>query len=163
VTIRGTLVLAAVLAALLAYLALTRAPDPRLTNAAPALATALDRATRIEVAQGPAVTTFVRRDGTWNDERVPDLLETLVSLRVLATIDDAPTDASIFGFGPDAPRLRVIADTDVVLALEIGTMNPAETGVYVRHNGETRVLLVGALLRWELDKLRRVVSTTAPP
>ena len=37
------------------------------------------------------------------------------------------------------------------------------TGVYVRRVGQRPVLLVGALLRWELEKIRRVASETATP
>jgi hypothetical protein len=50
-----------------------------------------------------------------------------------------------------------------LLDLEVGAMNPSETAVYVRRMGHSPVLLVGALLHWELQKLRRVVSTTSPP
>jgi hypothetical protein len=57
----------------------------------------------------------------------------------------------------------VLDDTETLLALEVGATNPARTGVYVRRIGEPAVLLVGALLRWEIEKLRRVVSTTSLP
>ena len=163
VTVRGTLGLAALLAVLVAYLVSTRPPEPGSADDAPPVARSLDRATRVEITAGAAVTAFDRSAGVWNDERVGDFVHTLESLRVVATIDDAPTDAALYGLGPDAPRLRVLAGTDVQLALEVGAMNPAETGVYVRRVGQPAVLLVGALLRWELEKLRRVALTTTPP
>lgn len=162
-TVRGTLGLAALFAALVAYLLLTRPLEPGLVDDAPPLTRSLDRATRVEIAQGPIVTAFDRQGAVWSDERVADFVHTLESLRVVATIDDAPSDPTLYGLGPDAPRLRVLAGTDVALALDVGAMNPAETGVYVRRIGQPNVLLVGALLRWELEKLRRVASTTAPP
>jgi hypothetical protein len=56
-----------------------------------------------------------------------------------------------------------MADGRELVAIEVGAMNPAETGVYVRRSGQRPILLIGALLRWELEKVRRVVSETAAP
>jgi hypothetical protein len=123
----------------------------------------MDGATRVEIEHAAHVITIVRRGDEWSDRRVVDLLDALGSLQVLTVIEEAPTNPAAYGFGADALRLRVLADTDVLAALEIGAMNKAETGVYVRRKGEPPVLLVGSLLRWELEKLRRVVSTTAEP
>jgi hypothetical protein len=163
VTVRGTVTLAAILALLVGYLALTRPPEPGAGDESPLLVPSLERTTRVEITNGTTVTAFDRHDGRWEDERLGDFLRTLESLRVVATIDDAPSDAAAYGIGPDAPRLRVLAGTETLFAIEIGAVNPAETGVYVRRVGTTSVLLVGALLRWELEKLRRVASTTRTP
>ena len=161
-TVRGTLVLAAVLAALVAYLAVTRPPagPPRgHTMLTPPLGTA----TTVEIVRDSGTARFVRRDGTWSPTGAADLVEALASLEVLDVVEAAPSDPATYGLGADALRLRVTSDAGELVALEIGATNPAETAVYVRRIGSAPVLLVGALLRWELEKLRRVASTTSPP
>lgn len=161
-TVRGTVGLAAVLALLVAYLVATPPPIGPESDVSTLLAPPLDGATLVEIVQGGRTTTFVRREGRWSVPAVPDLLTALASLRVLAVID-AGTDPESYGFGADALRLRVAADGRELVALDVGAMNPAETGLYVRRAGQRPVLLIGALLRWELEKLRRVASETATP
>lgn len=161
-TTRVTLALAGVLAALVAYLLLTRPPDAPVRGG-PMLTPPLDAATSVEIERDGGTTRFVRRDGAWTPPGVADLVDALASLEVLDVVDAAPADASAYGLGADALRLRVRSDDAELLAIEIGATNPADTAVYVRRIGTTPVLLVGALLRWELEKLQRVVSTTSPP
>jgi hypothetical protein len=162
-TIRGTLVLAAILLALAAYLVVTRPPPGPSDDGGARLTESLERATTIELEQGGRTVRLARGDRAWAEARASDVFNGLQSLRVLTVIDPTPANAALYGFGADALRLRVLGGTDVLLALEVGAMNPAETGVYVRRIGEPPVLLVGALLRWELEKLRRVFSETAQP
>ncbi len=162
-TIRGTLALAATLAVLLAYLVLTRpvsAPSDELTNP---LVPSLAGASRVEITEGGRTATTARRDGVWERPGVADLLEALGSLQVLGVIDAAPSDPAAYGFGADATQLRVASDAGPIAAVEVGAMNPAGTGIYVRRGGDPAVLLVGALLRWELEKVRRVAFETAVP
>lgn len=161
-TVRGTLILAAILAALVGHLALTR-PALGPPDDAARLTPPLEGATTVELTRGGRTIRLVRGDRTWSAARTGDLLAGIGSLAVLAVIDPAPADAGLYGFGADALRLRVLSGTDVLAAIEVGAPNPAGTGVYVRRIGEPPVLLVGALLRWELEKLRRVISETVPP
>jgi hypothetical protein len=161
-TVRGTLVLAAVLVTLVAYLVVTR-PAPGPTRARTLLTPPLGAATAVEIVRDGQATRFVCRDGAWNAPGVADLVDALASLEVLDVVDAEPSDAGLYGLGADALRLRVSSDAGELVALEIGGTNPAETAVYVRRVGNASVLLVGALLRWELEKVRRVASTTSPP
>ena len=159
-TIRGTLVLAAVLMALVTYLVATRPPEgparghPMLTPLAP------PRPWRPSATAGRCASSS-RRGVEPSD--AADLIDGLASLEVLDVVEDRPSDPSTYGLGADALRLRVASDAGELVALEVGATNPAETAVYVRRIGSAPVLLVGALLRWELEKLRRVASTTSPP
>jgi hypothetical protein len=162
-TVRGTLGLAIVLGLLVALLLVTTPPQGPVADNTTALTPPLDGATAVEIATGPRTMRFVRQDGRWSQSGITDLLEALASLRVLAVMDPEPTDPATWGFGADALRLRVTADAKELTAIEVGAMNPAETGVYVRVGGQRPVLLVGALLRWELEKVRRVASETATP
>jgi uncharacterized protein DUF4340 len=162
-TVRGTLGLAIVFGLLVAWLlATTRSESPVADNTR-ALTPPLDDATVVEIAAGSRTMRFVRQEGRWSQSGVSDLLDALASLRVLALIDPDPADPASYGFGADALRLRIAADAKDLTAIEVGAMNPAETGVYVRLAGQRPVLLVGALLRWELEKVRRVASETATP
>jgi hypothetical protein len=69
-----------------------------------------------------------------------------------------------YGLAPAVERLRVLDDTGhELIALDIGNRNPAWTGVYARRAGSADVLLVGSLLRWELDKLRSARESTTTP
>ena len=164
-TIRGTLGLAAVFVVLAGYLIATRPLSDASPDQSPRLTPPLASATTVELTGGDhGPIRFARRaDGTWAEHIVADVLDGLASLHVLAIVDDAPATPQSYGLGPDAPRLRVSKGTEDLIVIEVGAMNPAETGVYVRRSNEPSVLLVGALLRWELGKLRRVVSTTSPP
>ena len=162
-TVRGTLGLAVVLGLLVGWLMVSTPPSSPVLDDTTPLTPALDDATAVEIAQADRITRLVRKDGTWSPKATSDLLEALASLRVLAVMDPDPADPASYGFGADALRLRIIADAKELVAIEVGAMNPAETGVYVRLGGERPVLLVGALLRWELEKLRRVASETATP
>ena len=69
-------------------------------------------------------------------------------------VDADPAEPSDYGLGPDTPRLRVMAAGKELLSLEIGERNPAWTGLYARLAGQREVILVGAVLHWELEKLR---------
>jgi len=163
-TVRGTVALGAVFALLAGYLVLTTpsAPTPPLEREA-ALAPALGAASSVEIDWGSSATRVARHQGHWAEPGVDDLLDALASLPVLGVIDPTPSDPALYGFGPDALRLRVRSDDAELAALEVGALNPAATGVYVRRIGQAPVLLVGALLHWELEKIRRVVSTTTSP
>jgi hypothetical protein len=161
VTIRGTVGLAVVFAVLIAYLRLTApAPGPAADTAA-LLTPPLEGATRISLTDGDHTMEITRSDGSWSAPGVPDFLTALASLRVIAVIDDA--DPESYGFAPDASQLRIDAGATPLVELEIGANNPAETGVYIRRVGQRPVLLVGALLRWELEKLRRGVEKRSMP
>jgi uncharacterized protein DUF4340 len=162
-TIKGTVALAITLAVLVGYLAFTRpAPEPS-DDLANRLMPPLTGATSVEMTEGGRTGSVVRRDGAWERSGIDDLLDAVGSLQVLGVIELAPSDPTAYGFGPDATRLRVANDTGTIADVEVGAMNPAGTGVYVRRYGEPPVLLVGALLRWELEKVRRVAFATGAP
>jgi len=91
-------------------------------------------------------------------------VDALTSLhpRIVAQVDGA--DLAEYGLAPAVEHLRVLDDTGhELIALDIGNRNPAWTGVYARRAGTADVLLVGSLLRWELDKLRSARESTTTP
>jgi hypothetical protein len=169
-TTRGTALLLGVLLLLVAYLWLAeveprrhQARAPASTESAPLLTVPPGAVARVALEERGARLTAVRHDRQWVDERgrswrgdaVNGLVDTLRSLRPVMVVESDPAEPSEYGLGPDAPRLEVSADDGKpVLALEVGETNPAATGVYARVAGRREVVLIGALVRWELDKLR---------
>lgn len=124
--------------------------------------------------------TLVRMPDGWHDasghsrsaDVVDAVLESLGSLHPHAVLEDGATsgaannalDLAEYGLAPAKERLLLSDDRGgALLALDIGTRNPAWTGYYARRDGHDEVLLVGALLRRELDKLRPVREDTVPP
>lgn len=161
-TVRGTLALAVVFAALSSYLVLTEPPVSHVADPALRLSPSLAHATRVEIEDGSRTLRAERVATGWSPPVAGDLVETLQSMQVLTVIDPSPGTSKLFGLG-DALRLRVLDDAQVLIALDVGATNPARTGVYVQRVGQPAVLLVGALLHWEIEKIRRVVSTTTLP
>jgi len=166
-TARGTALLVVVLAGLVGYLWLMEIRRPARsvssTEMPPLLADGPGIAARVELVTDGARVTALRHDDVWVDDNghawaggvVPDLIDTLTGLRPVMVVDNDPDDEAAYGLGPAAQRLQVLAaDGRPLLALEVGERNPAWTGLYARRLGERQVLLVGAVLRWELEKLR---------
>jgi hypothetical protein len=175
---RGTGALILVLAALASYLWLFEV-RPRVTGkptataaveAPPLLAAPETSIVRLEVEDSDGRLTAVRRDGGWVDSDgrpwparvVPELVEALTTLRPLMVVEADPADPADYGLGDPATRVRLVGvDGRPLLHLEVGERNPAWTGIYARVAGSHDVLLVGALLHWELEKLRDSAPVTA--
>jgi hypothetical protein len=167
VTGRGTALLVAVLLGLVGYLWVDERRRSRRAvasvEAAPLLAST-GGVSRVEIDDVRGRLTAMRRGSGWTDaagrpwagNAVADLIDTLASLRPVMVVDAAPDDPTAYGLGATAQRLHVAGgDGRALLALEIGERNPAWTGIYVRRSGQREVVLVGAVLRWELEKLRQ--------
>jgi hypothetical protein len=177
VTVRGTAVLVLIATALATLTLLEGGPlipsaPPPLPEGSPLLDTEIAKVARVEWERGADRLTLVRTPAGWVDaagqpwpaDAVEVALDALASLhpRTVAAVNDG--DLAEYGLAPVPERLRVLDDTGrELLALDIGNRNPAWTGVYARRIGATDVLLVGSLLRWELDKLRSVRQGTGTP
>jgi Domain of unknown function (DUF4340) len=177
VSVRGTLVLLGVATTLLLVVWLDRAPivpeRPLPTPQTPALLDApLTSVSRFEWQRGDDRLTLVRTPAGWHDaaghpwpaDVVDVALDALASLHPHPVLSDEPIDYAQYGLEPAAERLRVLDGTGTeLLAMDIGNRNPAWTGSYARRSGRPEVLLVGALLRWELDKLRSARDAVTQP
>jgi len=164
VTPRGTLGLIGVFALLAAYLLLVPAPAPPALEE-PLLTVPTDSVDALEVSWPDRQLRAHRNDGGWrlNDgaavpsDMVQDLLATLSTLRPMETLRSGD-DVADYGLDARAPTLIVSAGGTDVLRLRIGDRNPAWTGVYVQRSGSQDVVVVGALLRWELEKLHATAT-----
>lgn len=180
VSVRGTGALVLVLTALLGYLWLFEM-RPRAgvhappvideANAPPLLDAPATSVARVEI-EGPRGTlSATRRNGSWIDGHghpcppgtVSELIDVLHELRPLMVVDPDPAELTDYGLHEPSARIRLLAaDGQPLLGLEVGERNPASTGIYARLAGRHEVLLVGALLQWEIGKLRDAVSAPEP-
>jgi hypothetical protein len=158
VSVRTTVGLLAVLAVLAGYVIVVDRPGQRRGSdgAAPLLSLPRDQVVRVELQSPSARIVVVRNGAGWSDERVDGLLDALHRLAPLGVIAESVPDPAAYGFGSASLHLHVLDRAGkTLLALEVGGRNPPSTGLYVRHEGSTEILLVGALLAWEIEKLTR--------
>jgi hypothetical protein len=168
-TVRGTITLAAT-ALLLLLLAwridrIDDAPPPR----GPALLDGDPTAVaRVELLGPDQALVAIRQPGGWVDatgrrwpaDRIDEFLATLGQITAIRSLGPTPDSA---GFGLGRVRLRCLrADGSSALDLELGDENPSATGVYARSPARPGILIVGALLEWELKKIRQVEPSASP-
>jgi len=162
----------AVAAALLGYLVLrterkpalpTKGTRPLLVGFAP------EGVRAIVLTQKGSVLRLERQGGTWKvagtadgaigDDRVDQFLSAISNAEKLD--ENAGQDASLADFGLDPPRATVVLEGEAATRLAIGERNPALTGLYVQVAPDPRVVMVGSVLAWELEKLT-ALSTVRP-
>jgi hypothetical protein len=165
-TARGTALLLGVLAVLAAWLWLferTRPVAPPAEAEPPLLAASAADVARVALAERGTTLVASRAERGWVDDAgrrwpgdaVDDVVEAVVSLRPLMTVDSDPRLAEDYGLGPGATRLELDDRAGRrLVALDVGERNPAGTALYVRRGDDRAVVLVGAVLAWELEKLR---------
>ena len=107
--------------------------------------------------------TLERRDGNWqgtdDPSAVNDFLHTLATMGVLMDITVSAGGLAEYGLDPPLGVITLQLNGQAQpLVLEIGERNPAITGVYVRIGADGPVVLAGALVEWEFDKLFKRLS-----
>jgi len=163
-TARGTVGLLAVLAALGAYLWLVefRPAPSHDASAVPVLLATPAAAARVDLERPDRPLRAIRAGARWIDDAgrpwqgdvVSDLLATLATLRPVMVVDAEGGETAAYGLATPE-RLRVsAADGSELARIDVGQPNPAGTGLYARVGDRSDVVLIGAVLRWELDKLR---------
>ena len=179
---RGTIVLAVLVIAAGTYLWLAEAPVGTLdrpggmlpqvpheqtTPSRPLVTFEPASVTAVELERGGKRHVLRYSDNSWlgvdDPSLVTEFLQTLVTLGALADIPVLPADLPEFGLDPPLGivTLHLAGEAEPVV-MQIGERNPATTGVYVRVDGS--VVLAGALVEWEFDKLfRRAVEFHTSP
>lgn len=171
----GLVAVAVVLAILVVVDVLPRLdPPPPTVEGEPVLPSNLGRVEAIEVVRGRKDFRLRRTDsgwqlfdqGTWDEipaDRADDFLAELRKLVEL--LDIGPADeVSLAEFGLDDPQERIVltpAEGPEIRIL-LGDRNPPLTGIYALILPEEHVVLVGAVLLLEADKLAALASTKAP-
>ncbi len=117
----------------------------------------------LQLQRGDRAHAVQRQNGTWkgidDPSVVNDFLLTLSELRVLMDIPASAQSLADYGLAPPLGVIVLHVNGEAQpLVLQIGARNPATTGVYVRIGENGSVVLAGALVEWEFDKLFRRLS-----
>lgn len=165
--VRRLLVLAAVAAGLAVLVAVTVLPGlaPPLPERSGELLVEFDpaavRRVEIQPREGEPY-AFERRGDAWLLEgrseaqevpadRLDGFLDTLAGMTRLVVISEPDIDPAEFGLDP--PRARILLRDGKEVPIAIGDRNPPLTALYVQVLPGTNIVLVGAVLFWEFDKL----------
>ena len=163
-TARGTLGLVALFALLVTYLELVPPPPPPQLPE-PLLSVPAQSVDDVALIWPDGRLHLRRTDGAWRSDGgavLPpdtpgDLLAALSTLRPTETLSGREPVAD-YGLDARATTIAISAEGATALELRVGDRNPAMTGAYVQRSGSSDVVVVGALLHWELEKLRPMAT-----
>jgi hypothetical protein len=118
----------------------------------------LERDGRVRQAQ--------RSGGTWEGTATPavvdDFLANMAKLSVVMDITAASPELKDYGLEPPQSVVQLrLRGHDARLVLQLGDRNPSVTGVYARIGNSGPVVLAGALVAWEFDKLFKALDEAA--
>jgi Domain of unknown function (DUF4340) len=124
----------------------------------------LDRVTEVHLIRGGKRVRCGPEGGTWRvvdppGRRVPvdlisTLVMTLVETRAAEVIAREATEYGPFGLGTDALRVELYQrGHDAPVTVILGNRNPTDTALYARVEGSPRVLLVGRILEYYIDRV----------
>ncbi|MBX3026654.1 hypothetical protein KF840_17250 [bacterium] len=134
-----------------------------------------DLVKRLLAFDAAGITAITVRRGTqeWRAERTADgwsgagratdmndFLHDLAALAEIMPIEVAPDTLRDHGLDPPQASIELTRSGAPPLVLLVGARNPPATGVYVRVGADGPVVLTGALLLWDLEKIERAL---APP
>jgi len=170
----GMAVLAAALGAFVFAVALPRIEAPkRQTEARPLIDFPPSDFDAIDVERGRKEFRLVRSGSAWDiqeadrtepvpDDRVEEFLASFAELPPLAEIgSSAEVPLADFGLAPARDLVTLHRTEGEQIQLRIGGRNPPLTGVYVEIMPGGQVVLVGAVLLLEIDKLAALASHEA--
>jgi hypothetical protein len=120
----------------------------------------------IHLQRGALHMQLRRVDGAWTGvqrpEIVNDFLASLHEMSEIMTVQASQKDLVDYGLDPPTDSIELLLRQGAPINLLLGNRNPSGTGIYVRIGRDGRVVLAGALLRWELEKLTRPIAEPAP-
>ena len=114
--------------------------------------------------------SFRRENGAWflvrgeerlevPSDRLDGFVKSAATLTRLVVMSEPEMNLAEFGLDPPRARVTLRGGNEVTLAL--GDRNPPLTALYVQVLPKANIVLVGAVLLWEFDKL--VVLSKAQP
>lgn len=123
--------------------------------------------TALRLQRGDQEWRAVRSGGAWQGvERQSEMDDFVASLRDLAEImplDVAPDALDDHGLNPPDGIIEIERGSQPPIVLLLGARNPPATGIYAQVGRGGRVVLTGALARWDFEKAIRALSPTAAP
>jgi hypothetical protein len=119
----------------------------------------------IRLRRGSLQVQLRREDGHWTGTRQPevvnDFLSNLHEMSAIMEVQASQKDLADYGLDSPADSLELLLKEGAPITLFLGNQNPSGTAIYVRVGRGNRVVLAGALLRWELEKLTRALTEPA--
>ncbi|MCX8072629.1 MAG: DUF4340 domain-containing protein [Candidatus Binatia bacterium] len=143
-------------------------PQPPAPSGTPLVIHPADAVHRLVLSLDGSTRATERTDlgwaGTDRSELIEEFVRDLTRLGPLETIQVTPERLAEFGLAPPRGRVELyIEGRSTPVVFEVGNLNPPGTAVYLRVPGEDRVLLVGSLIHWELQRNIRILSSLASP
>lgn len=162
--LRSTLLLAAILAGLLAYLYFVEskqvAEDEE--KKATLVEVKADDVTALTLTYGDREIALELRDGAWrmtkpvdtaaDDMAVKNLLRAIAEADVKKTIDDPPADLLPFGLAPPFVTVTIGAKGAALPAIKVGKTTAVSFSTYVQRADQPKVYLTGSAFRTGVDK-----------
>jgi hypothetical protein len=174
---RGTMVLALALflAAAYAYVDLSRdgeisldtvlgltRPTPPGSEANRLLAFRPDEIVAVEIRWSEREARIRRSaasgSGGARPEAIDDFLAAVLELSEILVLDVRPDELADYGLDPPRGTVVLRRASGAPLTLEIGNHNPSATGVYARVGATSRVILTGAVVLWEVEKMIKATA-----
>jgi hypothetical protein len=93
--------------------------------------------------------------GAGRDTDMNDFLHDLGDLAEILPIGSGAETVREHGLDPPQASIELARTDQPPIVLLIGARNPPSTGVYVRVGADGPVVLTGALLLWDLEKIER--------
>jgi hypothetical protein len=120
--------------------------------------------TAVHLRRGERDWRVERRGNSWSGVERPsdvdDFLTNMLELAEVMPLDVTSDELAAHGLDPPEAMVELERDGQPPIVLALGRNNPPSTGVYAQL-GSGRVVLTGALARWEFEKMARALSPTA--
>jgi hypothetical protein len=162
--LRSTLLLAAILIGLLAYLHFVE--SKRVAEDEEKKATLVEvkaeDVTALTLTYGDREIALALHDGAWrmtkpvdaaaDDTAVKNLLRAIAEADVKKTIDDPPADLLPFGLAPPFVTLTLATKDGALPAIKVGKTTAVSFSTYVQRADQPKVFLTGSAFRTGVDK-----------
>ncbi len=160
---RYTVALAALLAALCAYIYFVESLDVAAKNAPKMLLSVSADAVRgVTLTYGDRTIALAKGDGGWrltapidaaaDPVAVENLLRAVTTAEVTKSIDDASPDLAPFGLAPPFVTIALTTTDAAPPLLKVGKATQVSGATYVQRGEEPAIVLTGAALRIGVDK-----------
>jgi hypothetical protein len=94
-------------------------------------------------------------------DAIDDFLMNLKKLVNLGEVEGAAAQLSEYGLQPPASRVVLQVEGEGSRTLTIGKHNPVQTSIYAQINESPQVVLVGAVVLWDMRKLVTAANSAA--
>jgi hypothetical protein len=128
----------------------------------PVLEFAPERVTQIDLLFDEQHLVCQRTAGGWQQvpdgkplrqDVVDDFLTNLRKLVNLGEVEIDPTQLAEFGLQPPESRVVLTLEGEETRTLALGKRNPVQSSLYAQVNDSPQVVLVGAVVLWDMRKL----------